>query len=162
MQRVKYKGLVNPKKTSFFNCVIQCLLHCPLARQTIENVPEHVLSIAMREIRILFKRMTTDDGETSLLPSECFHAILDTRECRCVQMYINERQEDIAEFLVEVLEHFEEELMLLLRFLISLVFSTTSILPLHSSVTSADIGAIRKNTCRFYLYLTLCIIMQNR
>ena len=91
---------------------MQCLLHCPLARQTIENVPEHVLSSAMREIRILFKRMTTDDdASTSLLPSECFHAVLNTRECRSVQMYIDERQEDVTELLLKLLEHFEEHLI---------------------------------------------------
>ena len=91
---------------------MQCRLHCPLARQTIENVPEHVLSIAMREKRILFRRMTADDdASTSLLPSECFHAVLNTRECRSVQMYSNERQEDVTELLLKLLEHFEEHLI---------------------------------------------------
>ena len=89
---------------------MQCLLHCPLARLTIENVPEHALSIAMREIRILFNRMTNNDASTSLLPSECFHAVLNTRPCRTVQMGLNKRQEDVTEFLVKLLEHFEEHL----------------------------------------------------
>ena len=111
VQKIKYKGLVNPKNTCFFNTVMQCLLHCPLARQTIESVPERVLSIAMREIRILFKRMTADDdAATSLLPSECFHAVMDTRQCRSVQMYINKRQEDVTEFFLKLLEHFEDHL----------------------------------------------------
>ena len=91
VQRIKYKGLINPKNSCYFNTVIQCLLHCPLARLTIENVPEYALYDVLREIRILFNRMTNNDAATSLLPSECLHAVLNTPEFRSVQMGLHDR-----------------------------------------------------------------------
>ena len=110
-QRPRYKGLVNPKNNCYFNSVMQCLLHCPLAKLTIENVPEYALSPALREIRILFNRMTNNDALTSLLPYECFKAVHNTRACRSVQMGLHNRQEDVTEFLAKLLEHFEEHLI---------------------------------------------------
>ena len=41
----RYKGLHNPNIRCYFNAVVQCLLHCPLARQSFETLPEQALSI---------------------------------------------------------------------------------------------------------------------
>ena len=74
-------------------------------------MPDHALSTALREIRILFNRMSNNDGSTSLQPSECFEAVMNTDECRSVQMGLHNRQEDVTEFLAKLLEHFEEHLI---------------------------------------------------
>ena len=107
----RYKGLYNPNNTCYFNSVIQCLLYCPLARETIENVAQLALSNdVMREIRILFNRMTNNDGLAYLSPSECFKAVMNTPQCKAVHMSLDDRQEDVHEFLLKLLEHFYEAL----------------------------------------------------
>ena len=83
-----------------------------LARHTIEIVAQKAVTIdVLREIRMLFNRMTNDDGSTSLSPSDCFKAVMNTAQCRAVDMYLNERQEDVHEFLLKLLEHFDDELI---------------------------------------------------
>ena len=32
VQRIRYKGFINPKNRCYFNSVIQCLLYCPLGQ----------------------------------------------------------------------------------------------------------------------------------
>ena len=107
----KFKGLINLGHTCYFNSVIQCLLHCPVYRHAIGSLPEHALSIVvLRELRILFTRMTNSDSSSKISPSECLNAALNTPECKEVQMGVNDREEDVSEFLVRLLEHFYEEL----------------------------------------------------
>ena len=109
-RRPRYKGLENIGNTCYFNSVIQCLLHCPLAKQAIENVPLLTVSNTALRLRILFTRMTNNDTSTYLSPSQCFKAVMDTPECKAVQMGLNKRQEDVHEFLLKLLEHFNAEL----------------------------------------------------
>ena len=106
----RYKGLENPRKSNrcYFNAVMQCLLYSPVAKQTIESVPRSAQSVdVLCEIRNLFTRMTANDAATFISPSKCFEAVMDTQECRVSQMSLNNRQEDVHEFLGRLLEHFE-------------------------------------------------------
>ena len=81
----EYKGLKNNGNTCYFNSVIQCLLHCPLTKKAIENVPPHTLSNeVLRELRTLFMKMTNDDALTFLSPIQCFNAVMRTSECTSV------------------------------------------------------------------------------
>ena len=110
-QILRCKGLENLGNTCYFNSVVQVLLHCPLARQAIENAPQsiHVL----RELRTLFTRMTNDDASTFISPSECFDAVMYSPQCREAQMSLNKRQEDAHEIFLKLLEHFDDELTLI-------------------------------------------------
>ena len=107
----RYKGLENPKKSNrcYFNAVMQCLLHSPLAKQTIESEARRAQSVdVLCEIRNLFTRMTANDAARFISPSKCFDAVMATQECRALSL--NNRQEDAHEFLLKLLEHFDEEL----------------------------------------------------
>ena len=80
--QTRYKGLRNPGNRCYFNAVIQCLLYCPLARQSIETLPERAFSIhVLRELRILFNRMCNNDALTYVSPVDCFKAAINTPEC---------------------------------------------------------------------------------
>ena len=110
IQRLSCKGLENIGNTCYFSSVIQCLLHCPLAKQAIEIVPlQKVSNTALRELDILFTRMTNNDASKYLSTSQCFQAVMDTPECKAVQMGLNSRQEGVHELLLKLLEHFHEE-----------------------------------------------------
>ena len=127
VQTVIYKGLVNLTNTCYFNSVIQCLLHCPLARESIENVSQNASSIhVLREIHILFNRMSNNDASAYVCPSECFEAVMNTPECKAVQLSLNNRQEDVHEFFLRLLEHLDEELTI-----IADTFSLPNIFNIH-------------------------------
>ena len=110
----RYKGLENPKNTNrcYFNAVMQCLLYTPLAKQTIESVTRSAQSVnVLCEICNLFTNMTADNAATYFSPSKCFKVIMNTKECREAQMSLNNRQQDVHEFLTKLLEHFDAELI---------------------------------------------------
>ena len=105
------KGLENPYNRCYFNTVIQCLLYSPLAKLSIESVAQSAQSVAVLcEIRNLFNKMTANDAATYISPSKCFKVVMNTKECRAEEMSLNNRQEDVHEFLLKLLEHFNEEL----------------------------------------------------
>jgi len=94
----RYKGLENPEKSNrcYFNAVMQCLLHSPLAKQTIESVAQSAQSVyVLVEIRNLFAKMTAINAAKFISPSKCFEAVMDTQECRASQLSLNSRQEDV-------------------------------------------------------------------
>ena len=106
------KGLVNPNNRCYFNSVMQCLNHCPTVRKAIEILPQHVFSInVLREILLLFNRMNSDDVVTYISPSDCFATVINTRQCKSVQMGLDDRQEDVHEFLSKLIEHIDEEIL---------------------------------------------------
>ena len=73
-------------------------------------MPQHKVSnTALRELRILFNRKTNNDASKYLSTSQCFQAVMDTPECKAVQMGLNSRQEGVHELLLKLLEHFHEE-----------------------------------------------------
>ena len=101
-----FKGLVNPNNTCYFNSVVQCLLHSPVFRSAIDNVPEAALSITvLRELSILFTRMTEENPLLHISTSECFAAAANIPQCKNAGMNIN-RKEDVSEFLIKPLYHF--------------------------------------------------------
>ena len=106
------KGLVNPNNRCYFNSVMQCLNHCPTVRKAIEILPQHVFSInVLREILLLFNRMNSEDVVTYISPSDCFATVINTRQCKSVQMGLDDRQEDVHEFLSKLIEHIDEEFL---------------------------------------------------
>ena len=110
----RHKGLENPKKSNrcYFNSVMQCFKNCPTIRKAFENVPGDVLSIdVLREINLLFNRMSSDDLVTYISPSDCFKTVMNTEQCQSVQMGIGNRQEDVHEFMSKLIEHIREECM---------------------------------------------------
>ena len=106
------KGLENPRGANrcYFNAVMQCLLYSPLAKQIIENVARRAQSVVLNEISNLFTKMTGNDAPTYISPSKCFEAVMNTQECRDSRMSLHNRQEDVQELLLKLLEHFENEL----------------------------------------------------
>ena len=89
----------------------QCLLYSPLAKRTIEIVARSAQSaVVLCEIRNLFTKMTANDPGTYLSPSTCFEAVMNTQACRTAELNLNNRQEDVHEFLLILLQHLDVEL----------------------------------------------------
>ena len=84
------------------------MLHCPPVRRAIETAPQSIR--ALRELRILFMRMTNDDFQTFISPDECFNAVKNAPQCRAIQLSFGARQEDVHEFFLKLLQYFDEEL----------------------------------------------------
>ena len=128
----RYKGLINPNNRCYFNAVIQCLLYSPLARRTIEMVAQSAQSVdVLCEICNLFNKMTAIDAATSLSPSTCFKAVMNTKECKAFKMRVN-KQEDAHEFLLRLLDHLDEQLCVIAE-----TFNFPYIFNLHVRSTTA-------------------------
>ena len=109
VDNIRFKGLHNLGQTCYFNSLVQCLLHSPLFRDTIERVPQPALSVdVLRELRLLFKRMTSNNSQEHLSPSRCFSAAIRIPECQEAGMS-KTRQEDAGEFFLRLIEHFREK-----------------------------------------------------
>ena len=120
-----------------------------MARQTIEIVAQHAPSVhLLRELRILFNRMTNSDTSAFLSHSACFNAVLSAPQCWTAQLSLNKRQEDVHEFLLKLLEHFDEELIKIAEvFNLPYIFN----IDLHSKLTCKHCS--RSNVAEEYLWL---------
>ena len=99
------KGLDNLGQTCYFNCIVQCLFHCPLFRDAIENVSQSARSFpVLRELQRLFTRMARPTSSTHLSPSRYFSAAMKISECESAGMNKN-RQEDASAFFMMLVEH---------------------------------------------------------
>ena len=104
------KGLDNLGQTCYFNCIVQCLFHCPLFRDAIENLPQSARNIPiLRELQRLFIRMARPTSSKHLSPSRCFSAAMKIPECERAGMNKN-RQEDARGFFFMLVEYLRLEL----------------------------------------------------
>ena len=104
-----FYGLKNLGQTCYFNSIVQCLFHCPLFREAINNVPQPVFSVAvLRELRLLFSQMGKESSSRYLDTLRCFSAAINIPECKEANMNKN-RQEDAGEFFLRLIEHFSEK-----------------------------------------------------
>ena len=109
-EHLSVKGLDNLGQTCYFNCIVQCLFHCPLFREAIENVPHSARSIpVLREIQRLFTRMARPTSSTHLSPSRCFSAAMKISQCKNAGMNKN-RQEDARGFFLMLVEHLRQKI----------------------------------------------------
>ena len=144
----RFKGLQNHGNTSYFNSVIQCIFHCPMTKQAIENVPENTISNELlRELRILFLKMTNNDALTYVSPRQCFNAAMKTPECKSENMSIGYRQEDVHEFFVKIMEHFEND-----KSLMASTFNLLGILNIKLRSTTTCQQCLRSNEVDEYLW----------
>ena len=121
-----FKGLDNLGQTCYFNCIVQCLFHCPLFRDAIENVPPSARTIPiLRELQRLFTRMARPTSSTHLSPSRCFSAAMKIPECERAGMNKN-RQEDARGFFLMLVEHFRKKLKQLSELFKGELLSTVS------------------------------------
>ena len=107
VHKLPCKGLRNFGSTCYFNSVVQLLLHCSPVRQGIDTAPHSIN--ALRELSTLFMSMTNNDDMTFISPWVCYQAIINTERCRALHMNKNQ-QEDVHEFFILLLEHFQDEL----------------------------------------------------
>ena len=79
----RFHGLENLGQTCYFNSIVQCLFHCPLFRETLENVPQPLLSVnVLWELRLLFSQMGTKSSLGYLETIRCFSAAISIPECK--------------------------------------------------------------------------------
>ena len=109
-ERTSFQGLENLGQTCYFNCIVQCLFHCPLFREAIENVPHSARSFpVLRELQRLFTRMARPTSSTHLSPSRCFSAAMKISQCKNAGMNKN-RQEDARGFFLMLVEHLRQKM----------------------------------------------------
>ena len=102
----RFHGLKNLGQTCYFNSIVQCLFHCPLFRETLENVPQPLLSVnVLRELRLLFSQMGKKSSLGYLETIRCFSAAISIPECKKANMNKN-RPEDAGEFFLRLIEYF--------------------------------------------------------
>ena len=108
-ERTSFHGLENLGQTCYFNSIVQCLFHCPLFREAIENVPQSILSVAvLLELRMLFTQMGEKSSLRYLKTLQCFSAAINIPECKEANMNKN-RQEDACMFFLRLIEHFRQK-----------------------------------------------------
>ena len=136
-EHLSVKGLDNLGQTCYFNCIVQCLFHCPLFREGIENVPQSTRSIPiLRELQRLFTRMARSNSSTHLSPSRCFSAAMKIPECERAEMN-RHQQEDARGFFLMLVEYLRKVLKPLSELFEGELLSTLSCQRCsHSRVTS--------------------------
>ena len=108
-EHISFKGLSNLGQTCYFNAIVQCLLHCPLFKQAIENVPRAALSVSvLRELRLLFNKMSRKTSSRYLSTARCFSAAMGIPQCGRAHMH-EDKQEDAGEFFLILIEYFREK-----------------------------------------------------
>ena len=126
VRHIRFKGLQNLGQTCYFNCIVQCLFHCPLVKNIIENLPQHVLSVAvLRQLQLLFNRMASRRNLTYVSPSRCFSAAMKIPECSRAHMNKDD-QEDANEFFLMLVEYLDQEFQLLANLFQGTLRSTVS------------------------------------
>ena len=81
----------------------------------------------MHDLRILFYRLCNDDAATFLSPADFFKAVTSSRECKSVQLSLNNyRQEDVHALFLKLLDYFVEQLTLIFE-----TFSLSNIFNIH-------------------------------
>ena len=115
-------------------------------RQAIETAPQTIY--ALRELRTLFTKMTNNDASTSISPSECFTAVINSEQCRAAQMSLNSRQEDAHEFFLQLLEHFDDELTVIAE-----VFNLPDVFNICLRSTTTCERCFRTSRVNGYLWL---------
>ena len=120
------KGLDNLGQTCYFNCIVQCLFHCPLFRDAIKNVPQSARSIpVLRELQRLFTRMARPSSFTHLSPSRCFSAAMKITQCKDAGMN-KDKQEDARGFFLMLVEHLRKKFKRLSKLFEGELLSTVS------------------------------------
>ena len=126
LRYIRFKELQNLGQTCYFNCIVQCLFHCPLVKNIIENLPQHVLSVAvLRQLQLLFNRMASRRNLTYVSPSRCFSAAMKIPECSRAHMNKDD-QEDANEFFLMLVEYLDQEFQLLANLFQGTLRSTVS------------------------------------
>ena len=104
------KGLKNLGNSCYFNSVVQCLYHCPIFRGAIELVaPEALTVVVVNQLQMLFRDMAGVGSFPYITPIKCLTAAMNIAECKRAGMIVNGPQQDVAEFLGHLLEHFHQK-----------------------------------------------------
>ena len=105
------KGLENLGNSCYFNSVLQCLYHCPKFRRAIETVAPEALRVAVvYQVQMLFEKMAVVGPFPYITPIECLTAAVNIPECKRAGMIVNGPQQDVAEFLGHLLQHFHKKI----------------------------------------------------
>ena len=124
----------------------------------IKTAPQSITTL--RELRTLFSRMMSNDDVTFISPLECFNAIMNTERCRAAQMGSLNQQEDAHEFILLLLEHFDDELTVFAE-----VFNLVDVFSIfqRSTLSCQGCSTIRKEEewlCNLTLHFPLEFLQQ--